>query len=71
MTPPLTPDEASRLAKMLGRLGSDHDGEVLTAAAAVRRFLRERGLTWDDVLASQVAVPAAQAGVDALRQLGG
>ena len=42
---------ADRLAKLLGMLGSDHDGEVLNAARMADRVLRETGLTWADVIA--------------------
>lgn len=43
--------DRDRLAKLLGMLGSDHDGEVAAAGRAVSRMLRECGnLTWHEVL---------------------
>jgi hypothetical protein len=36
---------------MLGRLGSPYDGERAAAGLLLDRFLRERGLVWDDVVA--------------------
>jgi hypothetical protein len=39
-----------RIAKLLGMLGSDHDGEVLNAARMADRLVREQGITWFDVL---------------------
>ena len=41
-----------RLVKLCSRLESSHSGEVLAAAGQLRRFLRERGLSWDDVIGS-------------------
>jgi hypothetical protein len=38
-----------RLAKLLGMLGSDHDGEVLNAARAADRLVRASGLRWPDI----------------------
>jgi hypothetical protein len=42
--------QVDRLAKLLGMLGSDHDGEVVNAGRAADRLLRASGLTWFDVL---------------------
>jgi hypothetical protein len=36
----------TRLAALLGMLGSDHDGEVTNAARAARRLIQHHGLTW-------------------------
>ena len=46
----LTSDDASRLAKLCGLFGSDHDGERASAAAKADALIRERGLTWRDVI---------------------
>jgi hypothetical protein len=43
---------ADRLAKLLGMLGSDRDGEVINAARAANKLVRSSGLTWFDVIAS-------------------
>jgi hypothetical protein len=53
----LTPTERERLAKLLGMLGSDHEGERANAATIADRMLRERGLTWRDILPDQPAGP--------------
>jgi hypothetical protein len=42
--------ERERLAKLLGMLASDQNGEVLAAARAVTRLVRDGGLSWDDLL---------------------
>lgn len=40
-----------RLAKILGMLGSAHDGEVLAAARAAQEALGEIGMTWEELIA--------------------
>lgn len=50
MGSPLTPAELRKLVGVLGRLGSDFDGERAAAALLASRLLRDRGLTWDDLL---------------------
>jgi hypothetical protein len=49
--------DAELLAKILGGLGSDHDGEVAAAGAMATRFIRERGLSWPDVLKPRAPKP--------------
>lgn len=46
----MTPAERTRLAGVLGMLGSPHPGERDAAALAADRLVRGRGLTWDAVL---------------------
>jgi cupin superfamily acireductone dioxygenase involved in methionine salvage len=46
----LTAIDAHRLVKLLGMLGSHHDGERAAAALMADRLVRERGLTWRDVI---------------------
>jgi hypothetical protein len=52
--PEPAPEEAktdtSLLTKMLGMLGSDHDGEVLSASRKITAELRRTGKTWPDLL---------------------
>jgi hypothetical protein len=48
----LTPADRAKLAAILGRLGSDFDGERAAAGLLAARFVREHGLTWPDVLAA-------------------
>ena len=50
MTALLDPQAADRLAKLLGMLGSYHDGEALTAARKADQCIRQLGLTWGDVI---------------------
>lgn len=42
--------EIERLAKLLGMLGSDHDGEVLNAARRAEEKRREMGKSWQELL---------------------
>ena len=44
--------EKERLAKLLGMLGSHHDGEVLSAARLVEAERKRIGKTWADILLS-------------------
>src|SRR5947209_2773522 len=39
-----------KLAKLLGLLGSDHDGEALAAARQAEGLRRRAGVSWSDVL---------------------
>ncbi len=48
--PPLSPAERNRLVAILGRLGSDYDGERAAAGLLAARLLRDRGLCWDDLI---------------------
>ena len=42
--------ERQKLAEILARLGSSFDGEVTAAGLAAARFVRDRGLTWNDLI---------------------
>jgi len=46
----LTPAFADKLVKVLGLLGSDHDGEVAAAGRRAHSMLKAEGLTWSDVI---------------------
>jgi hypothetical protein len=48
----LTGADRARLAAILGRLGSEHDGERAAAGLLATRFMRDHGLTWPDLLAA-------------------
>ena len=50
MTALLDPQAADRLAKLLGMIGSQHDGEALAAARKAHQCLHQLGLTWRDVI---------------------
>jgi hypothetical protein len=47
---PLSPVLAAKLAKVLGMLGSDHDGEVVTAGRRAHAMVKGAGLTWPEVI---------------------
>jgi hypothetical protein len=49
----MTALDRGRLAKLLGMLGSDHDGEVVAAAKQAERLRRKAGITW-----AEIVVPA-------------
>lgn len=46
----MNPIDRSLLAKILGRLGSDCEGEVLAAARKLVAMLGRSGQTWDEVV---------------------
>ena len=46
----LDPRSAERLVKLLGMLGSNHDGERAAAALKANALVREHGLVWSDVI---------------------
>ena len=54
-----SPADRSKLAAVLGLLGSPHQGERDAAALAADRLVRGRGLDWADVLGS-VEPPGAR-----------
>jgi hypothetical protein len=46
----LAPDALDRLIKLLGMLGSAHDGERAAAGLKAHEFIRRHGLTWSDII---------------------
>jgi hypothetical protein len=42
--------DLDRLAKLLGMIGSNADGEALTAARMADKLVRDAGMTWFDVI---------------------
>jgi hypothetical protein len=50
--------DRERLAKLLGMLGSAHDGEVAAAGRAADTLVRRAGATWPEVLMAQLLEPA-------------
>jgi hypothetical protein len=42
--------DRERLARLLGMLGSDHQGERDNAARAAHRLVQQHGITWFDVV---------------------
>lgn len=53
----LAPGQADRLAKVLGLLGSDHDGERAAAALMATKIIRAAGLTWPDIVTPRPSAP--------------
>jgi hypothetical protein len=53
----LTLADAERLAKVLGLLGSSHDGEVVAAARQAERIRSSLGLMWQDIVGSTAVNP--------------
>lgn len=47
----MTPARRIRLVRLLGMLGSAHDGKRANAAALADRLVRDLGLVWDEVIA--------------------
>lgn len=47
----LSPDLAAKLSRLIPRLASDHDGEVIATTAAIRRSLDRAGLSLHDLAA--------------------
>jgi len=50
----LSPSDALKLTKILGLLSSSSAGERANAGAAADAFIRERGLTWPDVIVTKL-----------------
>jgi hypothetical protein len=50
----ISANDRRKLVRYLGMIGSEHDGEALNAARIALRLLKERGLTWDEILAPGV-----------------
>ena len=49
--------DRGRLAKLLGMLGSRHDGEALAAARQAERLRADAGLTWPEILVPRLPPP--------------
>jgi hypothetical protein len=56
----LTAATRRRLADLLPRLDSDHDGETIATARAISRVLRAEGLDLHDVAALIVSAPVPE-----------
>jgi hypothetical protein len=55
-----------RLARLLGMVGSAHDGEALNAARLADKVVRSLGLTWTEVLAPSPELVLASSGPNPL-----
>src|SRR5436190_12428222 len=49
--------DRDRLAKLLGMLGSVHDGEVVAAARQAERLRADAGLTWAEIVIPRMPPP--------------
>ena len=56
--------DRERLIKLLGLLGSDHDGEIVAAGRMADALIRDAGVTWADVIAPETVQREL---IDALR----
>lgn len=61
MTVALSPDDRRRLAGVLARLSSDYAGERDAAALLASRIVRDRDVTWLDVLRADLPARAPDA----------
>ena len=52
--------DRARLAKLLGMMGSTHDGEVVAAARQAERLRADAGLTWHDIVLPALPSPRPQ-----------
>ena len=53
-------EDARRLAKLCGLLGSDHDGERASAALMATKLLKMNDMTWSDLVhRAMLPVPVA------------
>ncbi len=48
---------AERVRKLIGRLGSDHDGEVIATSRAIQRTLKSAGCDLHDLAEALTALP--------------
>jgi hypothetical protein len=65
----LAPPEQQRLARLLGMLGSAHDGEVLNAARLAQRLLATANMTWTELVATPPALTPAEIDLARIAQL--
>ena len=56
--------DRERLIKLLGLLGSDHNGEIAAAGRLADALIRDAGVTWADVIAPETVQREL---IDALR----
>lgn len=49
--------DLDKFLKLIGMLGSDHEGERANAAALATKMLRDHGMTWPEFLAT-ISAPA-------------
>jgi hypothetical protein len=52
--------DREKLVRVLGMLGSAHDGEIAAAGRAADRLIREAGLRWPDVIVPRLSGPTRE-----------
>jgi hypothetical protein len=52
-----SPSDRERLVKLLGMLGSAHDGERAAAGLKAHELIRRHGLTWSDIVLALPETP--------------
>jgi len=57
----ITSTDKSTLSKLLGMIGSDHDGEVVAAARKAHQLVKARGASWPEVLGIEARPLAPEA----------
>lgn len=57
----LSAGDRRKLIGILGRLGSDHAGEIMAAAHMAKTMLHRHGLTWEALLAPARLAPTGEA----------
>lgn len=57
-TPPFSAPQQVRLVRLLGMLGSDHDGEIANAGRMAHRLVQSLGLSWTDIIVGGAALRA-------------
>ena len=50
----MTDAERRRLARILGMLGSEHEGERQNAARQAEAFRKQHGLSWEDLIQGRI-----------------
>ncbi len=63
------PIDRDRLRKLLGMLGSGHDGEVLNAARLITDLLRNAGTSWASLLPDEAPAERPDGDLGKLDQL--
>src|SRR5947207_15770801 len=59
--------DRDKLVRVLGMLGSSHDGEIAAAGRAADRLLRDAGLRWPDVILPALTGPRRERNLDTIR----
>ncbi|MGX1352998.1 hypothetical protein AB7M49_006607 [Bradyrhizobium elkanii] len=69
--PALDDEQRGHLIKLLGMLGTSHDGERAAAGLKAHQFLIRLGLSWRDVIGAPSLVPAGEPEVSWIEMVDG